>query len=88
MAKLDALTAEIAEVKGTVASAIALIQSLAERIEACECDPEKLAALVADLNSSQESLAAAVAANSFPPPEVVTPVDPVWYALTTPSTAS
>ena len=72
MAKLEALTQEISEVRGTVASAIVLIQSLADRIKACECDPFKLSALVADLNESQETLAAAVAAHTEP----VVPVEP------------
>ena len=70
---LNDLIQEVAEIKGTVASAITLINSLAERIAACECDPAALAALVAELNASGDALAAAVAANSepaVPPPTV------------------
>ena len=77
---LKDLIQEVAEIKGTVASAIALINSLAERIAACECDPVQLAALVTELRSSGDALAAAVAANSepvVPPPPVDEPLPPV-----------
>ena len=67
MSKFAALAAEIAEVRGTVASAIAFIQDLKQRIEDCEDDPEELAALVADLDAQQQALAAAIAANPDPP---------------------
>jgi altronate dehydratase len=77
---LNDLIQEVAEIKGTVASAISLINSLAERIAACECDPAKLAELVTELNASGDALAAAVAANSepvVPPPPVDEPPPPV-----------
>jgi len=79
MSKLNGLITEVAEIRGTVQSAIALIHSLAARIEACECDPEKLGELVAELNAQQEALAAAVAAHSEPvePDEPVEPLEPV-----------
>lgn len=76
MAKLEALTQEISEVRGTVASAIVLIQSLADRIKACECDPTKLEELVADLNESQEALQSVVNAHAEPVGPEPEPVEP------------
>ena len=66
MARLDQLTAEVAEVQGTVASAIALIQGLAQQIKDAGTDQAALDDIVAQLNAQQEALAAAVAANSEP----------------------
>ena len=60
MAKLDDLAREVAEVRETAAAADAKLKDLAARIEACECDPVKLAALVAELNEAQEGLQATV----------------------------
>jgi len=61
---LSALAVEVTEIGGTVDSAIALIQELADQIEDNINDPAALQALVDELNAKQEALAAAVAANS------------------------
>ena len=67
------LKREIAEVKETAAKAQAKLLELAARIEACECDPIALAALVAELDEAQESLQGTVDSLSAP----VDPVDSV-----------
>lgn len=81
MARLDELAREIAEVKATAAAAASKLQELAARIEACECDPEKLAALVAELNEAQEGLQSTVDSlteTPVPPPvEDPVPEEPV-----------
>lgn len=81
MAKLDELIREIEEVKGTTNSAIKLIGELADKIAACGTDQAKLDELVASLNESQESLAAAVALHSEPvepqPEDPVEDLEPV-----------
>jgi hypothetical protein len=61
---LSVLAAEVTEIGGTVDSAIALIQALADKIENNIDDPAALQALVDELNAKQEALAAAVAANN------------------------
>lgn len=61
MATLDALETEIGEISGTVDSAIALIAGLRQAIIDAGTDPAKLAALVSQLDSKQQALAAAVA---------------------------
>ena len=77
MSKLLELAAEIESVRGVADSAIALIEDLAQKIEDCQCDPEALSALVANLRESRENLAFAVAANSDPvDPAEPDPVDP------------
>lgn len=67
MARLEELEREIGEMKATAAAAAETIRGLAERITACECDPEKLAALVADLDATQNSLQAVVDAHADQP---------------------
>jgi anti-sigma factor ChrR (cupin superfamily) len=67
MAKLDGLIAEVEEVKGTVASAIALIAGLKEQIENAGTDQAALDEIVAQLDAQQQALAAAVAANPDEP---------------------
>lgn len=66
MAKLDALEAEVGEVRGTVDSAVALIRGLRQQIIDAGTDPQKLAELVAELDKSQKDLADAVAENPGP----------------------
>jgi len=73
MAKeLDDLTAEVAETKGIMQSAKALIEGFATKLEEAGTDKAKLAALKDELNSGSENLAAAIAANPLPG-EVVNP---------------
>ncbi len=66
MANLDALTAEVAETKGTVDSAVTLIEGLRQQIIDAGTDPAKLAQLVADLDAAQQKLANAISANPGP----------------------
>ena len=61
MALLDELTAEVAETKGVVASAVELIKGLRQQIIDAGTDPTKLAELVASLDTDNKALAAAVA---------------------------
>jgi len=87
MAKLDGLIAEVEEVRGTVASAIVLIQGLAQQIKDAGTDQAALDEIVAQLDAQQQALAAAVAAHSEPvvpdeptpepEPEPEPPVDPI-----------
>lgn len=64
--ELEALAAEVSETNGIIASAITLIEGIAAKLAEAGTDPAKLAALTADLNTSSEALAAAVAANTPP----------------------
>lgn len=68
MAALDDLTAQVAQTKTVVDSAIALINGIADRIAAAGTDPQKLNDLTTSLKSETDSLAAAVASNTPPPP--------------------
>jgi hypothetical protein len=65
-APLDDLTAQVTATVGTEQSAITLIQGLAAALTAAAGDPAKIAAIVAQLNTSAAALAAAVAANPAP----------------------
>lgn len=68
-AELDRLTTEVAETKAGVASAITLIQGLAQQIRDNANDPAALKALADDLDASQTDLANAVtAAGTNPAP--------------------
>lgn len=64
MSALTDLQAEVAAVKATEASAVVLINGIADRITAAGTDPAALSALTADLTSSSSALAAAVNANT------------------------
>ena len=68
MARLDGLAAEVAEVQGTVESAIVLIRGLAQQIKDAGTDQAMLDDIVAQLDAQQQALAEAVAANSEPTP--------------------
>ena len=59
--ELDVLTAEVAETKAVVDSAIIFIQGLAAQILALKDDPKAIAALAADLDEKTNELAAAIA---------------------------
>jgi len=63
---LTKLQAEIAETKGTIASAIVLIQGFAAFVEANQNDPAALQAYVDELHATEQGLADAVAANPLP----------------------
>ena len=79
MAKLDGLIAEVEEVRGTVASAVALIEGLKKQIIEAGTDQAALDEIVAQLDAQQQMLAAAVALNSEPvePDEPPVPLEPV-----------
>lgn len=64
MAKFDALEAEVARNTSVDASALALIQGIAAKLEEAAGDPAKIAQLAADLKSSSDALAEAVSANT------------------------
>ncbi len=62
--ELDQLTADVKANTDVEASAIALIQGLAAKIDAAKTDPAALTALSASLKSSAAALADAVTANT------------------------
>ena len=62
--ELDDLTAEVTRNSEVDASAIALIQGIAARLEAAGTDPVKLKALKESLSASSTALAEAVVANT------------------------
>lgn len=64
MKELDDLAAQVKANSDVEASALLLIQGIAARITAAGVDPVKLASLTASLKSDDDSLAAAVAANT------------------------
>lgn len=64
MAAIDDLTAQVAQNTTVIGSALTLIQGFAAELAAAGTDPVALAALQAQLNSSDTALAAAVAANT------------------------
>jgi hypothetical protein len=64
MAELDDLTAQVKANADVEASAVILINGIAARITAAGTDPAKLSALTASLKSSDDTLAAAVVANT------------------------
>lgn len=69
--ELAKLTQEVAETKSVMQSAKALIVGLKEKLDAAGTDPAALAALSAELDASQNDLAAAIAANT---PAAPTPI--------------
>lgn len=75
MAALDDLTAQVKANTDVEASAITLIQGLADALKAAGTDPTKLAALQQQLLTSQTALAAAITANTpaGPPAPAPTP---------------
>ena len=70
MATLADLQAQVTATVGVEASAVALIQGLADEIKAALAanDPAALGALADELKTSADALAAAVAANTPAPP--------------------
>ena len=65
-AQLDKLTTEVSETKTVVASAVTLIEGLAQQIRDLKDDPVALEALATELDATTNALAAAVAANTPP----------------------
>ena len=64
MAVLDEVVAEVSEITTVVDSAIALIKSIKEKLDAAGTDPAKLAEIRNQLDAKGNELAAAVAANT------------------------
>ena len=64
MAKLDELQAAVAAENAVIQSAILLINGLAQAVKDAGTDPDKLAAVVADIEANKQALADAVAANT------------------------
>lgn len=61
---LDKLIVQVAQTTAVEASAVALIQDLAERLASIATDPVAVQALADQLKASADALAAAVAANT------------------------
>ena len=74
--ELHDLTAEVAAATSIEASAVALIEGLADQLAAAGTDPVALSNLTASLKSSADALAAAVAANTSGTPPATAPADP------------
>ena len=68
MADLSALTAQVAANTSVISSALTLINGFAAQLAAAGTDPVKIKALQDSLATSDTELAAAVAANTIPPP--------------------
>ena len=64
MSALDDLTAQVAANTTVIGSALTLIKGFSAQLAAAGTDPAKLAALQASLKTSDDALAAAVAANT------------------------
>lgn len=62
--ELDDLTAQVKSNSDLLDSATTLINGIADRITAAGVDPTKLAALTTELKSKDDTLAAAVTANT------------------------
>lgn len=73
---LEDLKTQVAANTSVTGSALVLIKGLADKLAAAGTDPAALAALAAELKTSDEALAAAVAANTVAAP-VVQPPAPV-----------
>lgn len=67
-ADLEALKAEVARNTEVDESAIVLIQGIAAQLEELKGDPAAIQALADRLKASSDALAAAVVANTAPPP--------------------
>ncbi len=64
MSCFDALASAVEGMTSVVASAIALIDGIAERLRNAQTDPAEVARLADELNAAKDLLAAAVAANT------------------------
>jgi hypothetical protein len=65
--ELDTLILQVEENREIEASAIVLIQGLADQIAAAQDDPVKIAELAATLKASADALGAAITANTTTP---------------------
>jgi hypothetical protein len=63
-AAMDRLTREVTETRELGASAVAMIEGLAEQIRDLKDDPAALEALADELDATQTALAAAISANT------------------------
>lgn len=68
--KMDELKAQVAANRTVIASALALINGIADRITAAGTDKQALADLASSLKSDDDALAAAVSANTPAAPAV------------------
>lgn len=68
--ELDNLAAQVRANTDLEQSAILLITGIAEKLKAAAQDPAKVTALAAELKASATDLAAAIDANTEPPPPV------------------
>jgi len=74
---LSVLVDEVAALQTVEASAVALIQKLADEVAANAGNPEAVAEIAAKIKAASDALSAAVAANtSAAPVEPVAPVEP------------
>lgn len=64
MSQLDSLEAAVAQSTEVQASAVVLIQGIADQLRDAQSDPVKIAQLESQLRSSAESLSAAITANT------------------------
>ena len=64
MANLEALTAEVAANTDATLSVVTLVDRLADELEAAQNDPAQVQALVDELRANNQSIAAAVSANT------------------------
>lgn len=70
MADLTVLQAQVTKSTEVVASAVVLINGIAAKLESMKNDPAQIQALADELRTDNESLAAAVAANTPAEPPV------------------
>jgi ABC-type transporter Mla subunit MlaD len=73
---LDSLATQVEQLKTVEQSAVTLIKGLADQLTAIKDDPAKIEALAAELKSTSEDLAAAVAANTPAAPPAPAPTEP------------
>jgi peptidoglycan hydrolase CwlO-like protein len=92
MAQLDDLITQVKANEDVEASAVALINGLAEKLQSAGTDTAKLQALQTEMKGSADKLAAAVAANTPAttpaPTPAATPVPAVAPATPTPAAAT
>ena len=75
-AELTALQAQVAQTDTVIASAVTLIQGIADQLAALKDDPAAISALASDLQNTTAALAAAVAANTPSAPAPTPTPDP------------
>lgn len=64
---IAALVAKVTEQSTVVASAVTLLQGLADQLNAAKDDPEQLQAVIDQVSANSDALAGAVAANTPTP---------------------